>query len=195
MRTDQKIGPGRSSFQKREWWTCLNCGVESFSPKFRQCQNGININASLKRVLAEICCSEQIIKLFAEKTTQLSNQKPPFEMPSCDNSFKITLPEDMFGIANKRFAEEFLPEREFNAANNLRRITGKIKTPQNELSNDDIVTLLNIFKPLLTDSKVTLYHKSTRMCLACERKNRKERYDGSINIPEIICPVCESVMG
>ena len=194
MRTNQKIGPGGPPFQRREWWTCLDCGVESFSPNFLQCQNGININDSLKRALAEICCSEQIIKLFAGKITQPANQKPPFEIPGCDNSFKIVLPEDMFGIATKRFAEEFLPEREFYAANNLRRITGKLKTPKNELSNDDIIALLNIFKPLLTDSKVTLYHKSTRICLACYQRMRQEKYDGSEKIPEINCPICKNIM-
>ena len=187
------LGPGRDPFKTPEHWFCLDCGKESSSSKFIECKNGININDSLKRVLAEICCSESLIEQLIKK--EKSPPKPPNPEKTSDSKIgkKIDITNDLW-LPIKKYYDVFFDKSDSTSAIQLLVMAKKEKRYQ-EILDEDIITLLNIFKPLVTNSEVTLYHKSTRICIDCCKKNRKERYNGGINIPEIICPVCKSVIG
>jgi len=194
MSTRRVIGPGIDLFKRYEHWTCLNCGVEKSNTDFIQCHKGKIINDILKRALATLCCSEQIVELIAKKIQQPADQSPPSETPNGDNDSGTLILEDIFDSYSKKTLEEFLDEDEYQASIQLRVTAEKKKTPLTGLSSESIIALMNIFKPLLTDSEITLYHPSTRICLACYQRMRQAKYDGSEKIPEIPCPICKSIM-
>lgn len=193
MGLNRVLGPGRDPFETLEHWICLDCGEESTESDFIQCEKGIIINDTLKSALATICCSESLIERLIKKTKSPPRPPNPNKTSNSKIGKKIVIPNDLW-LPIKKYHNVFFDKSDSTSAIQLLVMAKKEKHYQ-EILDEEITTLLNIFKPLLTDSKVTLYHKSTRICLACERKIRKEKYDGSKNIPEIICPVCKSVIG
>ncbi|MDO8260977.1 MAG: hypothetical protein Q7T50_05800 [Candidatus Magasanikbacteria bacterium] len=188
------LGPGINPFERYEHWTCLKCGVEKNKTDFIQCHRGKIINDILKRALATLCCSEQIVELIVKKIQQPADQSPPSETTNGDNNSRTLIVEDIFDSYSKKTLEEFLDEDEYQASIQLRVTAEKKKTPLAGLSSESIIALMNIFKPLLTDSEITLYHPCTRICLACYQRMRQEKYNGSEKIPEISCPICKNIM-
>lgn len=187
------FGPGRDPFETPEHWICLACGEESTESDFIQCEKGVNINDTLKSALATICCSEPLIERLIKKTK--SPPKPPNPNKTSGSKIgqTIDITNDLW-LPTKRSIDVFFDDADYTSGIQL-LVMAENDKHKREISNEDILTLLKIFKPLLTNSAVTLFHESTRICDACCRKIRRENYKGGEKIPEIICPVCESVMG
>lgn len=187
----QVIGPGRDPFETKEYWICLVCGEESASSYFLQCQNGIKINETLKRALAAICCSESLITQLIKKTKASQEEASIQGKSEIGKRFDITKDLELFPI--KKHLDVFFDKSDFMTAVQLRVMAKKDKQHQ-EIRDDYIITLLKIFKPLLTNSEVTLFHKGTRICEECCHKIRKEKYEGGDKVPEILCPICFDVL-
>lgn len=187
------LGPGRDPFETPEHWTCLTCGGESTESDFIQCEKGIIINDALKCALAAICCSETLIKRLIKKTN--SPPKPP--TPNKTSGSKIGQTIDITNDLwqpTKRSLDVFFDDADYSSGIQLLVMAENDKRKR-EISNEDILALLDIFKPLLKNTEVTMFHESTRICIACCRKIRKENYKGGEKIPEISCPVCKSIIG